>query len=56
MQVALRGAFQNMGQNCAGSERFIVYEKVENIAFDWIDFSIRFMMNLLTSLQRLFEN
>ena len=27
-QLVVRGAFQNMGQNCAGPERFIVYEKV----------------------------
>ena len=25
-QLVVRGAFQNMGQNCAGPERFIVYE------------------------------
>eukprot|EP00414_Alexandrium_minutum_P000722 CAMPEP_0113820238 /NCGR_PEP_ID=MMETSP0328-20130328/1140_1 /TAXON_ID=39455 /ORGANISM="Alexandrium minutum" /LENGTH=518 /DNA_ID=CAMNT_0000788173 /DNA_START=82 /DNA_END=1635 /DNA_ORIENTATION=+ /assembly_acc=CAM_ASM_000350 len=27
-QLVVRGAFQNMGQNCAGPERFIVYDKV----------------------------
>lgn len=27
-QLVVRGAYQNMGQNCAGPERFIVYEKV----------------------------
>jgi len=27
-QLVVRGAFQNMGQNCAGPERFIVYEGV----------------------------
>ena len=27
-QLACRGVYQNMGQNCAGPERFIVYEKV----------------------------
>lgn len=27
-QLVVRGAFQNMGQNCAGPERFIVYERV----------------------------
>ena len=25
-QLACRGVFQNMGQNCAGPERFIVYD------------------------------
>ena len=28
VQLVVRGAFQNMGQNCAGPERFIVYDKV----------------------------
>lgn len=28
IQVACRGVWQNMGQNCAGPERFFVYEKV----------------------------
>jgi len=28
VQTALRGVYQNMGQNCAGPERFFVYEKV----------------------------
>eukprot|EP00928_Gymnodinium_smaydae_P087833 TRINITY_DN72026_c0_g1_i1.p1 TRINITY_DN72026_c0_g1~~TRINITY_DN72026_c0_g1_i1.p1 ORF type:complete len:635 (+),score=162.34 TRINITY_DN72026_c0_g1_i1:63-1907(+) len=27
-QLVVRGAFQNMGQNCAGPERFIVYDKI----------------------------
>merc|ERR1712216_390184 len=27
-QLVVRGAYQNMGQNCAGPERFIVYDKV----------------------------
>mmetsp|Transcript_5084 Transcript_5084/g.12219 ORF Transcript_5084/g.12219 Transcript_5084/m.12219 type:complete len:651 (-) Transcript_5084:5-1957(-) len=27
-QVAMRGVFGNMGQNCAGPERFLVYESV----------------------------
>ena len=27
-QLVVRGAFQNMGQNCAGPERFIVYDQV----------------------------
>jgi len=27
-QLACRGVYQNMGQNCAGPERFIVYDKV----------------------------
>eukprot|EP00927_Polykrikos_kofoidii_P045650 TRINITY_DN3967_c0_g1_i1.p1 TRINITY_DN3967_c0_g1~~TRINITY_DN3967_c0_g1_i1.p1 ORF type:complete len:615 (+),score=89.27 TRINITY_DN3967_c0_g1_i1:77-1921(+) len=27
-QLVVRGAFQNMGQNCAGPERFLVYDKV----------------------------
>eukprot|EP00931_Biecheleriopsis_adriatica_P032462 TRINITY_DN18941_c0_g1_i1.p1 TRINITY_DN18941_c0_g1~~TRINITY_DN18941_c0_g1_i1.p1 ORF type:complete len:641 (-),score=136.65 TRINITY_DN18941_c0_g1_i1:141-2015(-) len=27
-QLVVRGAFQNMGQNCAGPERFIVYDGV----------------------------
>lgn len=27
-QLVVRGAFQNMGQNCAGPERFIVYDAV----------------------------
>jgi len=27
-QLVVRGAFQNMGQNCAGPERFIVYDRV----------------------------
>lgn len=27
-QLVVRGAYQNMGQNCAGPERFIVYEKI----------------------------
>eukprot|EP00667_Euglena_gracilis_P005457 EG_transcript_5491 len=27
-QLACRGVFQNMGQNCAGPERFIVYRRV----------------------------
>jgi len=26
--MALRGAFQSCGQNCAGAERFYVHEKV----------------------------
>ena len=26
VQIAARGVFQNMGQNCAGPERFFVYE------------------------------
>lgn len=29
-QLVVRGAFQNMGQNCAGPERFLVYDKVYN--------------------------
>lgn len=28
LQTACRGVWQNMGQNCAGPERFFVYEKV----------------------------
>ena len=28
VQTACRGVWQNMGQNCAGPERFFVYEKV----------------------------
>ena len=28
IQTACRGVWQNMGQNCAGPERFFVYEKV----------------------------
>lgn len=28
VQIACRGVWQNMGQNCAGPERFFVYEKV----------------------------
>ena len=28
IQTAMRGAWQSMGQNCAGPERFFVYEKV----------------------------
>jgi len=28
VQTAVRGVWQNMGQNCAGPERFYVYEKV----------------------------
>eukprot|EP00595_Chromulina_sp_UTEXLB2642_P001433 CAMPEP_0196765278 /NCGR_PEP_ID=MMETSP1095-20130614/7935_1 /TAXON_ID=96789 ORGANISM="Chromulina nebulosa, Strain UTEXLB2642" /NCGR_SAMPLE_ID=MMETSP1095 /ASSEMBLY_ACC=CAM_ASM_000446 /LENGTH=404 /DNA_ID=CAMNT_0042123067 /DNA_START=352 /DNA_END=1563 /DNA_ORIENTATION=+ len=31
IQIALRGVFQNMGQNCAGPERFFIYEKVYEI-------------------------
>eukprot|EP00658_Telonema_sp_P-2_P000205 TRINITY_DN1006_c0_g1_i5.p1 TRINITY_DN1006_c0_g1~~TRINITY_DN1006_c0_g1_i5.p1 ORF type:complete len:409 (+),score=110.16 TRINITY_DN1006_c0_g1_i5:145-1371(+) len=27
-QLACRGVYQNMGQNCAGPERFLVYERV----------------------------
>lgn len=27
-QLVVRGAFQNMGQNCAGPERFLVYDRV----------------------------
>mmetsp|Transcript_74526 Transcript_74526/g.155368 ORF Transcript_74526/g.155368 Transcript_74526/m.155368 type:complete len:605 (-) Transcript_74526:79-1893(-) len=27
-QLVVRGAYQNMGQNCAGPERFIVYDKI----------------------------
>ena len=27
-QLACRGVFQNMGQNCAGPERFLVYSAV----------------------------
>lgn len=27
-QLVVRGAYQNMGQNCAGPERFIVYDRV----------------------------
>merc|ERR1719262_965528 len=27
-QIACRGVWQNMGQNCAGPERFFVYESV----------------------------
>jgi len=30
IQTACRGVWQNMGQNCAGPERFFVYEKVYN--------------------------
>ncbi|CAE7536842.1 ALDH22A1 [Symbiodinium necroappetens] len=30
-QLVVRGAFQNMGQNCAGPERFIVYEQVYDL-------------------------
>ena len=30
VQTACRGVWQNMGQNCAGPERFFVYEKVYN--------------------------
>ena len=28
IQTACRGVWQNMGQNCAGPERFLVYESV----------------------------
>lgn len=28
VQTACRGVWQNMGQNCAGPERFLVYEAV----------------------------
>jgi acyl-CoA reductase-like NAD-dependent aldehyde dehydrogenase len=28
VQTACRGVWQNMGQNCAGPERFLVYDKV----------------------------
>jgi len=28
--MALRGAFQSCGQNCAGAERFYVHEKVHD--------------------------
>ena len=28
VQTACRGVWQNMGQNCAGPERFFVYDKV----------------------------
>ena len=31
VQTACRGVWQNMGQNCAGPERFFVYEKVLNL-------------------------
>jgi len=31
MQTAMRGAWQSMGQNCAGPERFFVYEKVYKV-------------------------
>lgn len=30
-QLIARGAFQNMGQNCAAPERFIVYDKVYDV-------------------------
>jgi acyl-CoA reductase-like NAD-dependent aldehyde dehydrogenase len=28
VQTACRGVWQNMGQNCAGPERFFVYEGI----------------------------
>lgn len=28
VQTACRGVWQNMGQNCAGPERFFIYEKI----------------------------
>lgn len=30
VQTACRGVWQNMGQNCAGPERFFIYEKIYN--------------------------
>eukprot|EP00802_Teleaulax_amphioxeia_P007478 Tamp_07484.p1 GENE.Tamp_07484~~Tamp_07484.p1 ORF type:complete len:654 (-),score=134.46 Tamp_07484:393-2354(-) len=44
-QLACRGVFQNMGQNCAGPERFLVYEKVYD------DFCAR-MLHIVTSMKQ----
>jgi acyl-CoA reductase-like NAD-dependent aldehyde dehydrogenase len=36
VQTACRGVWQNMGQNCAGPERFFVYEKVYDEFLDGV--------------------
>lgn len=36
IQTACRGVWQNMGQNCAGPERFFVYEKVYDEFLDGV--------------------
>mmetsp|Transcript_17514 Transcript_17514/g.52682 ORF Transcript_17514/g.52682 Transcript_17514/m.52682 type:complete len:610 (-) Transcript_17514:55-1884(-) len=42
-QLVVRGAYQNMGQNCAGPERFIVYDKVYDEFCDHVSKLVRQM-------------
>lgn len=42
-QLVVRGAFQNMGQNCAGPERFIVYDKVYDAFCDHVSALVKQM-------------
>lgn len=42
-QLVVRGAFQNMGQNCAGPERFIVYDKVYDAFCDHVTAIVKTM-------------
>jgi acyl-CoA reductase-like NAD-dependent aldehyde dehydrogenase len=43
VQTACRGVWQNMGQNCAGPERFFVYEKVFDEFCDGVTSVVRQM-------------
>jgi acyl-CoA reductase-like NAD-dependent aldehyde dehydrogenase len=43
VQTACRGVWQNMGQNCAGPERFFVYEKVYDEFCDGVTKVVRQM-------------
>jgi acyl-CoA reductase-like NAD-dependent aldehyde dehydrogenase len=43
VQTACRGVWQNMGQNCAGPERFFVYEKVYDEFCDGVTSVVRRM-------------
>ena len=45
IQTACRGVWQNMGQNCAGPERFFVYEKVYD---EFCDGVTRIVKNMKT--------
>lgn len=45
VQTACRGVWQNMGQNCAGPERFFVYEKVYE---EFIDRVVRVVKQMRT--------
>ena len=47
VQTACRGVWQNMGQNCAGPERFFVYEKVHD---EFCDKVVKVVNNMKTGV------